>query len=57
MVMWKGIRVGQARKKFGVEYPDMYSKDSKVSFMESHLPFVVYLHQGQQGLLKSVFLI
>jgi hypothetical protein len=30
MVMWKGIRVGMARKKFGVEYPDMYSKDSKV---------------------------
>jgi len=28
MVMWKGVRVGQARKRFGVEYPDMYSKDS-----------------------------
>jgi hypothetical protein len=40
MVMWKGIRVGQARKKFGVEYPDMYSKDSKVSFLEA--TFLVY---------------
>ena len=30
MVMWKGIRVGQARKKYGVEYPEMYSKDSTV---------------------------
>ena len=30
MVMWKGIRVGQARKKHEVPYPDMYSKDSKV---------------------------
>jgi len=30
MVMWKGIRVGKARKVHGVDYPDMYSKDSKV---------------------------
>ena len=30
MVMWKGIRVGMARKKYGVEYPDMYSKDSRI---------------------------
>jgi len=25
MIMWKGIRVGQARKKFDVPYPQMYS--------------------------------
>ena len=30
MVMWKGIRVGKARKLYGVEYPDMYSQDNKV---------------------------
>jgi hypothetical protein len=40
MVMWKGIRVGQARKKFGVEYPDMYSKDSKVRFVDTYFDTV-----------------
>merc|ERR1712071_182416 len=30
MVMWKGIRVGKARKLYGVEYPDVYSQDNKV---------------------------
>ena len=30
MVMWKGVRVGQARKQYGVAYPEMYSKDSTV---------------------------
>lgn len=30
MVMWKGIRVGKARKEHGVQYPDMYSQDNKV---------------------------
>jgi hypothetical protein len=40
MVMWKGIRVGQARKKFGVEYPDMYSKDSKVPKFYEQPPYL-----------------
>ena len=31
MVMWKGIRVGKARKEHGVQYPDMYSPDNKVN--------------------------
>merc|ERR1712126_395763 len=30
MVMWKGIRVGMARKKYGVQSPEMYSKDSAI---------------------------
>ena len=36
MALWKGFRVGQARKKFGVSYPDMYSKDSKVSYPDMY---------------------
>ena len=36
MALWKGFRVGQARKKFGVSYPDMYSKDSKVRTIVQH---------------------
>ena len=43
MAMWKGIRVGQARKKFGVEYPDMYSKDSKVGHFSVRIDTGTYL--------------
>ena len=36
MVMWKGIRVGKARKEHGVQYPDMYSQDNKVVIKTSN---------------------
>ena len=37
MVMWKGIRVGKARKEHGVQYPDMYSQDNKVVIKTSNI--------------------
>ena len=37
MVMWKGIRVGKARKEHGVQYPDMYSQDNKVMIKTSNI--------------------
>ena len=40
MVMWKGIRVGKARKQYGVEYPDMYSQESKVLEVALFLCFI-----------------
>jgi len=30
MALWQGIQVGESRDKFGVPYPEMYSKDNKV---------------------------
>ena len=38
MVMWKGIRVGKARKEHGVQYPDMYSPDNKVDLKTLAFP-------------------
>ena len=38
MVMWKGIRVGKARKEHGVQYPDMYSSDNKVDLKTLAFP-------------------
>ena len=38
MVMWKGIRVGKARKEHGVQYPDMYSPDNKVNLKTLAFP-------------------
>ena len=43
MVMWKGIRVGKARKQYGVEYPDMYSQESKVPEVALCLRFIFLL--------------
>jgi len=53
--MWMAINVGKARKKFGIEYPDMYSKDSKEfnciqrahqNALENHGSFMFYLMIG-----------
>ena len=48
MVMWKGIRVGKARKEHGVQYPDMYSPDNKVNLKTQHFLRATTLYPGVQ---------
>lgn len=55
LLLWQGIKVGQMRKKFKVEYPTMYSPDNKLfncyqrahqNTLENYPQFLMLLFTG-----------